>query len=267
MVGYFKKQNILFILLGGALGIGAWFARGGQQGPGFPEGILLLVFTVVGMLLGRIVSAFWANKQLRKYNELLFTHTDPQKFLDVFTPLVEGTGKNTVEHVDGCNKLAYAWEALGDFEKARSYLESLEPEKLKRNSLDAVVTVTSNLVRVLLLQNKAEEAEIKLTKLRAAAEAAMGQSVSLGKSARNCVRLYENWLLVLSGEPADEEYLEKEADRALNRIRKSELQLLLAQAYENRGETDLADELRMDAMSEGIGLWTEKKARELLGRK
>lgn len=264
MVAYFKKQTILFILLGGVLGIAAGFALIGQQGPGFMRILLPLLSGAVGMVLGRTASAFWANKQVRRYNDLLFIQVEPEKFLEAFTPIVERTPRNTIEYMDGCNKLAYAWEALGDFEKAQSYLASLEPEKGKHADLNCTVTTVSNLLRVLLLQKNTEQAEIQLRKLRTVSEVAMEKSIPLGKSARNCVRLYENWLLVLNGEPADEEYLEKEMDRALNRIRKSELQLLLAQAYVNRGETDLADELRMDALSDGIGLWAEKIARALL---
>ena len=262
MVGYFKKQNILFIMIGGLLGLAAAFVFAE------PQIHILTVFMSVlaGVALGRLASTVWANKQLRKYNELLFTKVEPQKFLDEFAPIVERTPRNTVEYVDGCNKLAYAWEALGEFEKARDCLVALEPENLKRSAMSAMITTANNLARVQLLLGNAKEAQALTARLRLLAEDALPQDTALGKSTLNCVRLYENWLLVLSGEKADEDYLEKEVDRALNRIRKSELQLLLASAYDNIGESELADDLRMDAMSDGIGLWTGTKARELLSK-
>lgn len=261
MIAYFKKENILFILLGLVCGFSLGFLL---LGKGF---LLSLFWGIFGACAGRLFSGIWANKQMEKYNALLFKQGDPGKFLEVFTPIVERTGENTIEYVDGCNKLAYAWEAKGDFEKAWSYIGALNPRKVKRDGMGGVAATYSNRVRVLLLQEKREEAKAALEELRLVSEAAMYQSAALGKSTENRIRLYESWLRILDGEPGDEEFLEIEIDRALNPINKSEVQLLLALSCENRGDQAAAEELRMDAMTTGAGLWTGEKARELLGVK
>lgn len=258
MVGYFRKHNICMILLGTLAGILAGLLM--------EKGIPTVVFLgVLGGGLGRLACGIWANKRLTKWNAILFSHGEPEKFLEIFTPVLERTPKNTPEYVDGCNKAAYAWEALGQFDRAWDILRATEPEKLKgKAGINARMTTYSNRTRVRLLQKDSEGAAQALAALRTVSDAAMLKDKQLGHAGRHYVRLYENWLLILSGEEADEAFIEEEIKLSGNRIRNSELLLLLAKAREDQGDSVMAEEHRMDAMSVGVGLWAEKKARELL---
>lgn len=258
MVGYFRKVNVCMILLGAFAGTAAGFLL--KKGM-----ITILFFACIGGALGRLACGIWANKQVGKWNEILFSDGEPEKFLKIFIPVLERTRKHTPEYVDGCNKAAYAWEALGDFERAWQYLSAAEPEVLQgKAGLNARTTTYSNRTRVRLLQGDSEGAAQALEALRQVSDAAMIKDKHLGHAGRHYVRLYENWLLVLAEEPADEEFIEEEIRLSGNRIRSSELQLLLARAAESRGDAVLAEELRLTALSTGVGLWAEGKARELL---
>lgn len=267
MVAYFRKQNNLFTILGALLGLAAAVLFREQLTasiPGYFRMFFLILPGALGAILGRLYASVWANKKLRQYNELLYVSVEPAQFLKVFAPLVQKAPKDNIAYVDGCNKLAYAHEALGQFDEAMGCISTLEPEKLKLHALGGIAMTCNQQLRLLLLQEKLEEAREVLQQLRNVAEVAMARAPMLGRNTNECVRLYENWLLVLEGQPADEEYLEEEIRLSKNRIHKSEIQLVLAKAYENRGDGAQADELRLEAMTTGKDLWAEHKARELL---
>jgi hypothetical protein len=153
-----------------------------------------------------------------------------------------------------------AYEALGDFDKAWELLTSLTPKSEK----DGLVTTASNKVRLLLLREKISEAEAMLDELRDAVAVVSAKNQKLGYSGKHYIRLYEIWLNILKEEDADLEFIEEEIRLSDNPVRNSELKLLLAKAWEDRGEDELAEELRLEAMSVGMGLWAENKARQQL---
>ena len=267
MVAYFKKQNNLFMLLGAALGFAVaflFFEQLTASVPGYFKVFFLLMPGILGLVLGRIYAGLWAKKKLQGYTELLYVRAEAAEFLKVFEPIVMRTPKHTIDYVDGCNKLAYAHEALGQFEEALALVQQLKPEELKHHTLGGMAITCNQQMRLLLLQGNVEQALEVLQQLRNIAEVAAVRAPALGRNTNECIRLYENWLAVLNEQPTDEAYLEEEIQLSRNRIHKSEIQLVLAQAFENRGEMALADELRMDVLSTGKGLWTERKARELL---
>lgn len=267
MVAYFRKQNTLFMLLGAALGFGVaflFFEQLTASVPGYFKVFFLILPAFLGVVLGRIYAGLWAKRKLRRYAEMLYVRAEAEEFLKVFTPIVERTPKNTIDYVDGCNKLAYAHEALGRFEEALALMEQLNPEELKNHTLGGMALTCNQKVRLLLLQEKVEEAKVAVERLREIGEIAIQRAPALGRNTQECVRLYENWLAVLEEQPADEAYLEEEIKLSKNRIHKSEIQLVLAQAFENREEQSLADELRLEVLSTGSGLWAEGKARSLL---
>lgn len=267
MVAYFRKQNNLFMILGAALGFVVaflFFEQLTASVPGYFKVFFLIMPAILGVVLGRIYAGFWAKRKLQGYSELLYVNVEPEKFLEVFGPIVDRTPKTTIDYVDGCNKLAYAHEALGQFDEAMALVAPLKPEELKNHSLGGIAITCNQQMRLLLLEEKVEEAKEVLQQLRNIEEVAMQRAPALGRNTHECVRLYENWLAVLEEQPADEAYLEEEIQLSRNRIHKSEIQLVLAKAYENRGEQAMADELRLDVLTTGKGLWAERKARQLL---
>lgn len=265
MVAYFRKQNNLFMLLGGVLGlIAAVLTQGSLSVPGYIKMFFLLLPVMLGIVVGRIAAGFWANRKLRQLQAILYEQVRPEEFLNTFGPIVEKTPKETIAYVDGCVKLAYAYEALGRFDEAMACLAPLKPEKLKNHKLGGTALTFNAKMRLLLLQEKTDEAAACLESLRAIADTAMDRAPALGRSTRECVRLYENWLSVLSGQPADEEYLAEEVRLAKNRIHQSEIQLVLAQAMFNRGASQQAGELLLHVKTSGEGLYAARRADKLL---
>lgn len=267
MVAYFKLQNNLFMLLGAALGGLVdilFFEQLTGSVPGYFKVFFLIIPVFLGVVLARIYAGLWAKRKLQSYSEILYVRAEAEEFLKVFAPIVQRTPRNTIDYVDGCNKLAYAHEALGRFEEALALVEPLKPEELKNHTLGGIAITCNQQMRLLLLMERVEQAQEVLEQLRNIAEVAAARAPALGRNTSECVRLYENWLAVLNEQPTDEAYLEEEISLSRNRIHKSEIQLVLARAYENRGEQEKADELRMEAMTTGRGLWAESKARQLL---
>ena len=252
MVAYFKLQTNLFMLLGAVLGGIVdilFFEQLTGSVPGYFKVFFLIMPILVCVVLARIYAGFWAKRKLQGYTEMLYVRRTP---------------KNTIDYVDGTNKLAYAHEALGQFEEALALLAELKPEELKNHTLGGIAITCNQQMRLLLLQENVAEAKEVLEQLRNIAEVALKRAPALGRNTQECVHLYESWLAVLEEHPADETYLEEEINLSRNRIHKSEIQLVLARAYENRGEQTKADELRLEAMTTGQGLWAETKARQLL---
>ena len=270
MVAYFKKQNILFLLLGALLGAAVmllFFPQLTAGVPGYFKVFFLLIPMFIGAILGRFAAGIWANKRLKQIYGLLYTEIKPQEFLDTFAPLVAKVPDITIEYVDGKNKLAYAHEALGQFAEAEKCIADVDTDKLKLHQLGGMAMTCNQALRLQLVQEQVDKARESVEQLRTIGEAAMQRAPALGKNTLECVRLYENWLAVLEGNPADETYLVEEVNLSRNRIHKSEILLVLAQLYRNEGDESRWQENLLEAMSEGRGLYAEGRARELLSAK
>lgn len=270
MVAYFKRQNILFLIVGALAGLAVAVLFFNQLTAGIP-GYFKLFFLLLPMLLGavvaRIAAGRWANKRLKQIYGLLYTEVKPQEFLASFAPLVEKVPDITIEYVDGKNKLAYAYEAMGQFEEAMACIADVDAGKLKLHQLGGMAMTCNQKLRLQLLQEDAEAARETLEQLRAVGEAALVRAPALGKNTMECVRLAENWLAALEGEPADEEYLLEEVKLSRNRIHKSEMLLVLAYVYRNLGDITRWEDTLLEAMTEGRGLYAEDRARTLLAEK
>ena len=270
MVAYFKRQNILFLMVGALAGLAVavgFFPQITAGIPGYFKLFFLLLPMLFGAVVARIAAGRWANNRLKRIYGLLYTEVKPQEFLDAFAPLVEKVPDITIEYVDGKNKLAYAYEAMGQFEEAMACIADVDTEKLKLHQLGGMAMTCNQQLRLQLLQEDAEAARESLAQLRNIGEAALVRAPALGKNTMECVRLAENWLAALEGEPADEAYLQEEINLSRNRIHKSEILLVLARVYRNMGDTARWEETLLEAMTQGRGLYAEGKARSLLAEK
>ena len=155
MVAYFKRQNILFLIVGALAGLAVAVLFFNQLTAGIP-GYFKLFFLLLPMLFGavvaRIAAGRWANKRLKQIYGLLYTEVKPQEFLDAFAPLVEKVPDITIEYVDGKNKLAYAHEALGQFEEAMACIADVDTEKLKLHQLGGMAMTCNQKLRLQLLR-------------------------------------------------------------------------------------------------------------------
>lgn len=239
MVAYFKLQNNLFMAAGAAIGflIAALGYGGIRAGASYADVFVIALFVFVGVVVGRIFAGFWAKRKLARMSALLYQEGKPEEFLARFTPVVEKTPRQTVEYVDGRVKLAYAWEALGDFEKGLAMLKGLEPENLRLHSLVGTALVENQRMRLYLLMEDLEKAAAQLERLRELREETVGRSSTLAQNLGQCVRLAENWLGFLKGEEWDTAYIREEASLAANPVHKAEMLLLLARM--ERGEEEL----------------------------
>lgn len=267
MVAYFKRQNVLFLMVGALAGLAVavgFFHQITAGIPGYFKLFFLLMPMLFGAVVARIAAGRWANRRLKQIYGLLYTDVKPQEFLEQFAPLVEKVPDITIEYVDGKNKLAYAYEALGQFAEAMACVADVDTDKLKLHQLGGMAITCNQKLRLHLLQEDMEAARETLEQLRTLGEAALVRAPALGKNTMECVRLAENWLAALEGEPADEEYLQEEVRLSKNRIHKSEMLLVLARVYRNLGDNARWEETLLEAMTEGRGLYAEGKARTLL---
>lgn len=233
MVAYFRVQNNLFMAIGAGLGLliavfglRPWIVSNAGYASAFVIG--LVVFA--GVIIGRILSAAWAKRKRESLLALLYREEQPEQFIEKFAPIVEKTPRNTVEYVDGTHHLAYAYEAMGDFDRSLELLGRLQPEELKMHTLVCCGLVTNQKLRLHLLKEETETAKDELEQLRVLQEAAAVRAPSVGKSLAQCVRLAEVWLECLDGNQENISYIQEEMSLANNWVHKREMSGLLERA-------------------------------------
>lgn len=267
MVAYFKKQIFFFQVLGALAGLViavVFFPQLIAGIPGYFKLFFLMLPMFFGVIVARFLGSIWANKKLKQLYALLYTEVKPQEFLDKFAPLVARAPDITIEFADGRNRLAYAYEALGRFDEAMACIADVDTDKLKLHKLGALAMLCNRKLHLQLMQEDTEAARETLEQLKAVGEVALQRAPALGKNTMECVRLSENWLAALEGEDADLEYVLEEVRLSKNRIHKSEILLVLARIYRNRGEEQLWEDTLLEALTEGKGLYAETQARRLL---
>ncbi len=265
MVAYFKLQNNLFMAGGGVLGFLLALlnyedlsARGT-----YATVFFIAMYVFVGVIVGRVASSFFANRRVKSMTALLYQQGKPAEFLEKFEPLSDKVPDNVVEYVDAKNKVAYAYEALGEFEKGLAVVDALKPEELKLHSLAGTSLTENQRMRFYLLSEDIGKAETQLARLKELKEEAEGRANTLANNLKECVRLAENWLNFLKNETYDTAYIEEEIQYAGNRIHKSEMQLLLARMRHAQGQEDAARQLLKEAEASGDGLYAGAEAKRL----
>lgn len=235
MVAYFKLQNNIFMAAGAALGLiiaAACYQSLLAPNVGYTGVFIVGLFAFVGVILGRVLASAWANRRLARLRGILYEEGDPQRFLDQFGPLVTRVPIGTIEYVDGMRHLAYAWEALGEYDKALELLGRIQPEKLKLHALVGRALVENQKLRLYLLKKEAESARSQLKTVNELQNIAAARAPSVGANLRECIRLASIWLRTLDEnprfEPEDRTYIEEEISLAKNPFHKKEMEQLLA---------------------------------------
>ncbi len=266
MVAYFKLQNNLFMVGGGLLGflLALLNYAGLSERGSYATVFLIAMYVFAGVIVGRVASSFFANRRVKAMTALLYQEGKPAEFLEKFEPLSDKVPDNVVEYVDAKNKVAYAYEALGEFEKGLAVVDALKPEELKLHSLAGTSLTENQRMRFYLLSGEIEKAEGQLERLKELQEEAEGRANTLAKNLQECVRLAGNWLNFLKGEEYDSAYIEEEIRYAGNRIHKSEMQLLLARMNHAEGREEPARALLQEAAETGAGLYAGAEATKLL---
>ena len=236
MVAYFRFQNNLLMALGAVLGLGAAVLCRSflpQDLPGYILAFLAALAAFAGVVAGRIVSFFAAGRRRKALLDILYTEGDAKRFLEKFSPVVKGIPSGTVEYVDGVHHLAYAYEAMGEYDKSLELLNSLKPESLRLHSLVGQSLVTNQKLRLCLLKGETEAAKALLEELEALKETARMRAPAVCSSLEECLRLFGIWFALLSKERpvtgGDISYVEEEIRLTENPIHRREMNGLLEQ--------------------------------------
>lgn len=183
-----------------------------------------------GAVIGRIWAAKVASEKLKGIMKILYKDGEPEHFFEEFEPFVKRIPDTSVEYVDGMVKLAYACEAMGEFDRGLRLLEGLEPERLRLHALAGKAILLNQRLRLHLLSEDLSSGEEVLTDMKELAKISERRAPSLAANLKECICLAENWIGVLKKEPVDIAYLREEINLAKNWIHKSEMERLLATA-------------------------------------
>ncbi len=230
MVAYFKFQHNLILFLGAVAGL--LIALSGlvidvRNQPGYLRMFLYAMFLFVGVVFARILSARTASQKLKRLNRLLYVNGDADGYIDAMQPLVDRVPQNTIEYIDGCNKLAFAYEAKKEYERAFQLVNSLEPEKLNLHVLTGSASTLNQKLRLRLLMNDVAGAKADLEIMKELGETARKRAPMLASGLEQRVHLYSIWLNHLNGLNQDPEYIKEEMELATNPIYKAEMKELL----------------------------------------
>ncbi len=268
MVVFFRKMNTLFIILGIALAavIGLIIFQGRILVSGdIPRLFFFVLLLVAGLIAGRLLAACTANDRLRKIYAILYSESDPKRFIEEYEPLLSNVPKDLAEYMDGCCHLSFAREALGEFDEAYGLIKDLDPDSLKLHALSAASRITNQKANVCILKGERDEARALIDYLGILREAAQKRAPMLAQNLSECINLHTARLSALENDPrTDTDYLEDEITRSTNLIHKKEIELELAGFLLRQGKWDAARGLLEDILATEHGLYTEKKARELL---
>lgn len=268
MVAYFRLQNNLCMILGAALGVlAAVFGLGDVIAAQvvYIRLFLVAMCALAGVVLGRLLSAAWANVRLRRLNQMLYGRCDPAAFLTAFEPIARRVPANTVERCDAQTKIAYACEALGQVEKGLEAIGDLSPRDLKLHALQCTALVENQRMRLYLLGGDREAAAKQLETLDELQKVAASRAPVLGTQLGECVRLGRTWLNILLGEECDLELLESQIQGSQNRIHKAEMQLLLGLALRSAGRDLDSREALAEAVATAPDLYAGQRAKAELG--
>ena len=267
MVAYFRKQTWLFMLGGfaAAMVVAAICWQTILAGEKMATRLIfILMLGLIGAVAGRVQAAKYANRRLEALSARLYRDCDPQGFLQAFEPIAAATSPDNVVFADAQTKISYAYEALGDFDKALAALEPVKPERMKRHSLQVSAILQNHRTRVLLMKEDIPAAEASLREMEALEEKANAQVKALGNQLHACNALARSWLTFLKGETPDAECLMKEAELAKNDIYRAEMELLLGRISAAAGDAEQARAYYAQAAARGHELYAGSQARARL---
>ena len=263
MVAYFKRQTWLFMLGGFAIGMliaaASWNTILTREQV-FSKLAFVMLMALLGIVIGRIQAAKWANKRLARLSAKLYDERDPEGFLREFEPIAARVPRDNVAFADAQTKVSFACEAMGDFEKALSVLESVKPDEMKMHSIHAKAILLNQKTRVLLMKEDVPGAEASLREMEALETEASARAKMLGEQLHACNQLARNWLTFLQGEAPDVAYLKEEAELAKNDIYRAEMELLLGRVSEAAGDKESARTYYAQADQHGGKLYAGTQA-------
>lgn len=268
MIVYYKRMANAIMLLGAVLGgvLGLIYFHG--QILNNPDKTTVFVWALwifAGVIIGRLLAAMLANKRLQAVQKQLYTDADPAGFLQNFEEVNARVPKNLAEYANGQHWISFAKEALGDFEGAWDAVKDLKPDELRIHALTSSALIVNQKANLQILRGDLEAASFQIEDLKKLKEVSEKRAARLAENLAQQIRVHEARIAAAEGRAdADIPYLEEEIQYAGNVIYRKEMQLTLAEYALRTGDQEKARAYLHDIIADRKGLYTEKRADELL---
>lgn len=268
MIVYYKRMANAIMLLGAVLGgvLGLIYFHG--QILNNPDKTTVFVWALwifAGVIIGRLLAAMLANKRLQAVQKQLYTDADPAGFLQNFEAVNARVPKNLAEYANGQHWVSFAKEALGDFEGAWDAVKDLKPDELRIHALTSSALIVNQKANLQILRGDLEAASFQIEDLKKLKEVSEKRAARLAENLAQQIRVHEARIAAAEGRAdADIPYLEEEIQYAGNVIYRKEMQLTLAEYALRTGDQEKARAYLHDIIADRKGLYTEKRADELL---
>ena len=268
MIVYYKRMANAIMLLGAVLGgvLGLIYFHG--QILNNPDKTTVFVWALwifAGVIIGRLLAAMLANKRLQAVQKQLYTDADPAGFLQNFESVNARVPKNLAEYANGQHWVSFAKEALGDFEGAWDAVKDLKPDELRIHALTSSALIVNQKANLQILRGDLEAASFQIEDLKKLKLVSEKRAARLAENLAQQIRVHEARIAAAEGRAdADIPYLEEEIQYAGNVIYRKEMQLTLAEYALRTGNQEKARAYLHDIIADRKGLYTEKRADELL---
>ena len=268
MIVYYKRMANAIMLLGAVLGgvLGLIYFHG--QILNNPDKTTVFVWALwifAGVIIGRLLAAMLANKRLQAVQKQLYTDADPAGFLQNFEAVNARVPKNLAEYANGQHWVSFAKEALGDFEGAWDAVKDLKPDELRIHALTSSALIVNQKANLQILRGDLEAASFQIEDLKKLKLVSEKRAARLAENLAQQIRVHEARIAAAEGRAdADIPYLEEEIQYAGNVIYRKEMQLTLAEYALRTGDQEKARAYLHDIIADRKGLYTEKRADELL---
>ena len=268
MIVYYKRMANAIMLLGAVLGgvLGLIYFHG--QILNNPDKTTVFVWALwifAGVIIGRLLATMLANKRLQAVQKQLYTDADPAGFLQNFEEVNARVPKNLAEYANGQHWISFAKEALGDFEGAWDAVKDLKPDELRIHALTSSALIVNQKANLQILRGDLEAASFQIEDLKKLKLVSEKRAARLAENLAQQIRVHEARIAAAEGRAdADIPYLEEEIQYAGNVIYRKEMQLTLAEYALRTGDQEKARAYLHDIIADRKGLYTEKRADELL---
>ena len=268
MIVYYKRMANAIMLLGAVLGgvLGLIYFHGQiLNNPDKTAVFVWALWVFAGVIVGRLLAAMLANKRLQAVQKQLYTDADPAGFLQNFEAVNARVPKNLAEYANGQHWVSFAKEALGDFEGAWDAVKDLKPDELRIHALTSSALIVNQKANLQILRGDLEAASFQIEDLKKLKLVSEKRAARLAENLAQQIRVHEARIAAAEGRAdADIPYLEEEIQYAGNIIYRKEMQLTLAEYALRTGDQEKARAYLHDIIADRKGLYTEKRADELL---
>lgn len=268
MIVYYKRMANAIMLLGAVLGgvLGLIYFHGQILNNTDKTTVFVWALWIfAGVIIGRLLAAMLANKRLQAVQKQLYTDADPAGFLQNFEAVNARVPKNLAEYANGQHWVSFAKEALGDFEGAWDAVKDLKPDELRIHALTSSALIVNQKANLQILRGDLEAASFQIEDLKKLKEVSEKRAARLAENLAQQIRVHEARIAAAEGRAdADIPYLEEEIQYAGNVIYRKEMQLTLAEYALRTGDQEKARAYLHDIIADRKGLYTEKRADELL---